>query len=118
NHIRKNGKGSQITIPDAATVFHVYALEWDKARLDFFVDGHKYFTYENEAAAPTPGRTIRSNISFLTSPSAAIGAGPKALTTPFSPSAIASITSVFTKSSRSFELQDTPTRKPNLETSQ
>jgi len=52
NHIRKNGKGSQITIPDAATVFHVYALEWDKARLDFFVDGHKYFTYENEGSGP------------------------------------------------------------------
>jgi beta-glucanase (GH16 family) len=52
NHIRKNGKGSQLTVPDASEAFHVYALEWDKDRLDFFVDDHKYFTYENEGSGP------------------------------------------------------------------
>jgi beta-glucanase (GH16 family) len=48
NHVKKTGKGSQITIPDAGEAFHVYALEWDADRLDFFVDDKKYFTYENE----------------------------------------------------------------------
>lgn len=48
NHIKSNGKGSQITIPDASTAFHVYAVEWDKEHMDFFVDDHKYFTYRNE----------------------------------------------------------------------
>ena len=28
--------------------FHVYALEWHRDRLEFFVDGQKYFTYANE----------------------------------------------------------------------
>jgi beta-glucanase (GH16 family) len=50
NHIRKNGKGSEIKIPDASEAFHVYALEWDKDHLDFFVDDHKYFTYQNEGS--------------------------------------------------------------------
>ncbi len=48
NHVRKTGKGSQITIPDATTAFHVYALEWDNDHMDFFVDDKKYFTFRNE----------------------------------------------------------------------
>jgi beta-glucanase (GH16 family) len=48
NHVQKTGKGSQITIPDASTAFHVYAMEWDAEKMDFFVDDKKYFTYRNE----------------------------------------------------------------------
>ena len=50
NHVKKTGKGSQITVPDASEAFHVYALEWDAHQLDFFVDDHKYFTYSNEGS--------------------------------------------------------------------
>lgn len=50
NHVKKTGKGSQITITDASEAFHVYALEWDAQHLDFFVDDHKYFTYTNEGS--------------------------------------------------------------------
>lgn len=50
NHVKKTGKGSQISIPDASEQFHIYALEWDKDRMDFFVDDKKYFTYTNEAS--------------------------------------------------------------------
>jgi beta-glucanase (GH16 family) len=50
NHVKKNGKGGQIAIPDASEAFHVYALEWDAEKLDFFVDNHKYFTYRNEGS--------------------------------------------------------------------
>src|SRR5205085_12137598 len=48
NHVKRNGKGSQLSVPDATSAFHVYALEWSSERLDFFVDDQKYFTYENE----------------------------------------------------------------------
>jgi beta-glucanase (GH16 family) len=48
NHLLHNGKGSEIAIPDASEAFHVYAMEWDADRLDFFVDDHKYFSYSNE----------------------------------------------------------------------
>ena len=50
NHVQKTGKGSQISVPDASTSFHVYALEWFPDRLDFFVDEKKYFTYANEGS--------------------------------------------------------------------
>ena len=52
NHVQKTGKGSEIKIPDASEAFHVYALEWDKDHLDFFVDEKKYFTYQNDGTGP------------------------------------------------------------------
>jgi beta-glucanase (GH16 family) len=48
NHVLKTGKGDKITIADASEAFHVYAVEWRPDRLDFFVDGQKYFTFQNE----------------------------------------------------------------------
>lgn len=48
NHIRNTNKGDQIKIPDASQAFHVYAVEWDAQKIDFFVDSHRYFTYKNE----------------------------------------------------------------------
>jgi len=48
NHNKGNGKGDRITVADASEAFHVYAIEWDARKIDFFVDGRKYFTYANE----------------------------------------------------------------------
>lgn len=48
NHVRGNGRGATIRVPDAETAFHVYALEWSPQRLEFFVDDRKFFTLEND----------------------------------------------------------------------
>jgi beta-glucanase (GH16 family) len=48
NHVMKTGKGDKISVPDASRAFHVYAVEWDAEKMDFFVDAQKYFTYRNE----------------------------------------------------------------------
>jgi beta-glucanase (GH16 family) len=48
NHVKKTGKGDRIAIADASEAFHVYAVEWDEKKIDFFVDDRKYFTYTNE----------------------------------------------------------------------
>ena len=48
NHTKGTGRGDKIRIADADTVFHVYAMEWFNDRLDFFVDGQKYFTCKND----------------------------------------------------------------------
>jgi beta-glucanase (GH16 family) len=48
NHVQHTGKGDKITVADASEKFHVYAIEWDAQRIDFFVDDRKYFTYQNE----------------------------------------------------------------------
>ncbi len=48
NHVMNTGKGDKVMIPDASQAFHVYAVEWDAARIDFFVDAQKYFIYRND----------------------------------------------------------------------
>jgi len=52
NHIKKTGKGDKISIADASESFHVYAVEWDAQKIDFLVDGRKYFTFRNEGTGP------------------------------------------------------------------
>jgi beta-glucanase (GH16 family) len=48
NHAIGTGKGDKITIANASTAFHVYAIEWEPDHIDFFVDHQKYFTFRNE----------------------------------------------------------------------
>ena len=48
NHALGTGKGDKINIADASEAFHVYAIEWEADRIDFFVDDQKYFTFRNE----------------------------------------------------------------------
>jgi beta-glucanase (GH16 family) len=50
NHVANTGKGDKIAIADASKSFHLYAVEWDAEKMDFFVDEHKYFTYRNEGS--------------------------------------------------------------------
>jgi beta-glucanase (GH16 family) len=50
NHVKKTGKGDKVKVPDASEKFHVYAVEWDGDRMDFFVDDRKYFTYLNDGS--------------------------------------------------------------------
>lgn len=49
NHVKKTGKGSSIVIERPHADFHVYAIEWLADRIDFFVDGVKYFSYAKES---------------------------------------------------------------------
>jgi beta-glucanase (GH16 family) len=48
NHVKKTGKGAKTTVAGPYNSFHLYGLEWTPERMDFFVDGKKYFTYEND----------------------------------------------------------------------
>lgn len=48
NHVKKTGKGSKTTVARPHEEFHVYAVDWQEDRLDFYVDGKRYFTYEND----------------------------------------------------------------------
>jgi beta-glucanase (GH16 family) len=50
NHVRKTNKGDKIVIADASDKFHVYVVEWDAQKIDFFVDSRKYFSYRNEGS--------------------------------------------------------------------
>ncbi len=44
NHIKQTQKEGKITIADAMDQFHVYAIDWTKDKIDFFVDDNLYHT--------------------------------------------------------------------------
>jgi len=48
NHKIGTQKSNQIIIPTASTEFHVYSIDWDSTKIDFFVDNEKYFSFSNE----------------------------------------------------------------------
>ena len=61
-HTKKKDKGDQLSIADASKAFHVYAMEWDAEKMDFFVDGRTSTSpTATRAAARAPGPMTRSN---------------------------------------------------------
>lgn len=46
NHGKNTQKGSQITVPDVASAFHLYAVEWTADQIEFFVDEKLYYTVQ------------------------------------------------------------------------
>lgn len=47
NHVIHTQKTKGFYLNDADKTFHVYAVEWNKDRIDFFVDAHPYFSFSN-----------------------------------------------------------------------
>jgi licheninase len=47
NHIDGTDKGGSITVPTATSEFHDYAMEWTPNEIRVFVDGERYFTFQN-----------------------------------------------------------------------
>ncbi|TVR50581.1 MAG: glycoside hydrolase family 16 protein [Puniceicoccaceae bacterium] len=48
NHTRGTGRGASLLLERPWENFHCYAIEWSPERIDFFIDDHRYFSYENE----------------------------------------------------------------------
>lgn len=48
NHVLGTNKGDSIEIPEPYNDFHLYAIDWRKEKIDFFVDSVKYFSFQNE----------------------------------------------------------------------
>jgi beta-glucanase (GH16 family) len=40
--------GKSIMVPDYATTFHTYAVEWNADKIDAYLDDQKYFTFYND----------------------------------------------------------------------
>ncbi len=48
NHVAGTQKGKQVTVADATSEFHVYALDWKPDGMEILVDGKAYFSFANE----------------------------------------------------------------------
>ena len=47
NHTQGTQVGDATYVPDCEDKFHVYAIEWDEEKIDFFIDEKKVFTFNN-----------------------------------------------------------------------
>lgn len=47
NHTKKTQKGAQKKVDTFSEEFHTYAIDWKAEKIDFFIDGEFYFTFEN-----------------------------------------------------------------------
>lgn len=47
NHSINTQKGAKYFVADLYTTYHIYAAEWFKDRIDFYVDDRKVFTFNN-----------------------------------------------------------------------
>lgn len=48
NHVKNTQKGGRIKLKNPWEDFHLYAIEWDKESIRFYVDDKLYFTFDNE----------------------------------------------------------------------
>ena len=48
NHVRRTHKGSSTLVASPEDQFHVYAADWSPERIEFFVDGRRYFAFDKE----------------------------------------------------------------------
>lgn len=48
NHRIGTQKTATIRFNDCTAKYHVYAIEWDSTKMDFYVDSNKYLTFKNE----------------------------------------------------------------------
>jgi len=48
NHMKRNGRGGKITVKQPWEDFHIFAVEWYKDRLDFFMDDSLYFSCKSK----------------------------------------------------------------------
>lgn len=42
NHVKQTQQEGKVNIPDCSDAFHVYAIDWNKDKIDFFVDEKLY----------------------------------------------------------------------------
>ncbi len=50
NHTIGTQKGDTIKVDKPHADFHVYAIQWNAEKIDFFLDDTKYFTFKNEGS--------------------------------------------------------------------
>jgi beta-glucanase (GH16 family) len=52
NHTLGTAKGGSVTVPEPWAAFHTYAVDWSADRIDFSVDGTRYYTFSRPGDDP------------------------------------------------------------------
>jgi beta-glucanase (GH16 family) len=52
NHRKSNGRGGNITYDKLSDDFHVFAVEWYKDRMDFYLDDKMYYSCKSKGEGP------------------------------------------------------------------
>jgi beta-glucanase (GH16 family) len=48
NHVLGTNKGNKVTVEKPYQDFHIYSIEWYENRIEFYIDGTRYFVFDNE----------------------------------------------------------------------
>lgn len=48
NHVQRTNKGNSLIVSKLDEDFHVYSADWTPEKIDFFVDGQRYFSFAKE----------------------------------------------------------------------
>ena len=48
NHVKGTQRGTEAFIENPYTQFHTFAIEWSPEKIDFLLDGNKYYSFSNE----------------------------------------------------------------------
>jgi beta-glucanase (GH16 family) len=51
NHMKGTQKGSSVNGETWESSFHTYAIEWYQDRIDFFIDGNRYYSFSNQGGS-------------------------------------------------------------------
>jgi beta-glucanase (GH16 family) len=51
NHVIGTQKTGTIPVPDATEAFRVYAIDWDRTRIRWFVDDREYYAFANDRSS-------------------------------------------------------------------
>ena len=65
NHVSGTAQGALISVPEVGKDFHIFAIEWDSQRIDFFVDDQYYFTFANDGKGEASWPFDRSSYLIL-----------------------------------------------------
>jgi len=48
NHVLGTNKGNNVVVEKPYDDFHIYSIEWYENRIEFYIDGIRYFVFNNE----------------------------------------------------------------------
>lgn len=65
NHVKGTQRTSKMTVPDVASAFHLYAIDWTTDQIEFFIDDKLYYTVQKSTLGNTDAQWPFNQPFFL-----------------------------------------------------